>query len=171
MGPIPPNVQPEKSPPNAPATNGQMAFATALAISSQSISIFMSFPFLVVVVVCRMQCLSGCGQYRPNVTPNTESAVGSRDRTARQSSDCLRVRPLRTPALSVMVRPASGSVLPTLARGALAALRRIPAPRGPLRPLRGSLRSGNLIASRQAHSSRFVWRKLVHQLASVRSMV
>ena len=35
--------------------------------------------------------------------------------------------------------------------GALAALRRIPAPRGPLRPLRGSLRSGNLIASRQAH--------------------
>ena len=35
--------------------------------------------------------------------------------------------------------------------GALAALRRIPAPRGPLRPLRGSLRSGNLIASRPAH--------------------
>ena len=39
-----------------------------------------------------MQCLSGCGQYRPNVTPNTERAVGSRDRTARQSLDCLRVR-------------------------------------------------------------------------------
>ena len=35
--------------------------------------------------------------------------------------------------------------------GALATLRHIPAPRGPLRPLRGSLRSGNLIASRQAH--------------------
>ena len=86
------------------------------------------------VVLCRMQCLSGCGQYRPNVTPNTESAVGSRDRTARQSLDCLRVRPLRTPALSVMVRPASGSVLPTLARGALAALRRIPAPPEPFRP-------------------------------------
>ena len=43
--------------------------------------------------------------------------------------------------------------------GALAALRRIPAPRGPLRPLRGSLRSGNLIASRQAHS-RFFRRKI-----------
>ena len=48
MGPIPPNVQPETSPPNAPATNGHIAFATALAISSQSISSFMSFPFLVV---------------------------------------------------------------------------------------------------------------------------
>ena len=35
--------------------------------------------------------------------------------------------------------------------GALAALRHIPAPRDPLRPLWGSLRSGNLIASRQAH--------------------
>ena len=55
--------------------------------------------------------------------------------------------------------------------GALAALCRIPAPRGPLRPLRGSLRSGNLIASRQAHSSRFFRRKLAHPTASVRPMV
>ena len=46
MGPIPPKVQPEKSPPNAPATNGQMAFATALIISSQSISSFMRCSFL-----------------------------------------------------------------------------------------------------------------------------
>ena len=61
MGPMPPKVQPEKSPPNAPATNGQMAFATALAISSQSISSFMSFPFLVVVVVvCGVPSCEAC---------------------------------------------------------------------------------------------------------------
>ena len=61
MGPIPPKVQAEKSPPNAPATNGQMAFATALAISSQSISSFMLLPFLVVVVVvCGVPSCEAC---------------------------------------------------------------------------------------------------------------
>jgi hypothetical protein len=119
----------------------------------------------------RIECLSVCGQYRPNRTPGTKRGVVAHVRTARQSRDCLRVRPSRAPPLFVAVRSALGPVLPTVARGALAALRRIPAPRGPLRPLRGSLRSGNLIASRQAHSNRFSRRKLGHPLASVRSMV
>ena len=98
-----------------------------------------------------MKCCSVCGHYRPNRTPGTKRGVVAHVRTARQSRDCLRVRPSRAPPLFVVVRSALGPVLPTVARGALAALRRIPAPRGPLRPLRGSLRSGNLIASRQAH--------------------
>ena len=119
----------------------------------------------------RIECLSVCGQYRPNRTPGTKRGVVAHVRTARQSRDCLRVRPSRAPPLFVAVRSALGPVLPTVARGALAALRRIPAPRGPLRPLRGSLLSGNLTASRQAHSSRFSRRKLAHPLASVRSMV
>ena len=70
-------------------------------------------------VVCRIECLRICGQYRPNCAPNTERAVGSCVRPSRQSQDCLRGRPLRAPALSVMVRSALGSVLPTVARGAL----------------------------------------------------
>ena len=57
-----------------------------------------------------------CGLYRPNRTPNTESAVGSHVRPARQSGDCLRGRPFRAPSLSVMVRSALGSVQPTVAR-------------------------------------------------------
>jgi hypothetical protein len=68
---------------------------------------------------CRMECLRICGQYRPNCAPNTERAVGTRVRPSRQSQDCLRGRPLRAPALSVMVRSALGPVLPTVARGAL----------------------------------------------------
>ena len=67
----------------------------------------------------RMECLRICGQYRPNCAPNTERAVGSCVRPSRQSQDCLRGRPLRAPALSVMVRSALGPVLPTVARGAL----------------------------------------------------
>ena len=39
--------------------------------------------------------------YRPNRTPNTESAVGSHVRPARQSGDCLRGRPFRASPLSV----------------------------------------------------------------------
>ena len=70
-------------------------------------------------VVCRIECLRICGQYRPNCAPNTERAVGTRVRPTRQSQDCLRGRPLRAPALSVMVRSALGPVLPTVARGAL----------------------------------------------------
>lgn len=68
---------------------------------------------------CRIECLRICGQYRPNCAPNTERAVGSRVRPSRQSQDCLRGRPLRAPALSVMVRSALGPVLPMVARGAL----------------------------------------------------
>ena len=68
---------------------------------------------------CRIECLRICGQYRPNCAPNTERAVGTRVRPSRQSQDCLRGRPLRAPALSVMVRSALGPVLPTVARGAL----------------------------------------------------
>ena len=45
-----------------------------------------------------------------------------------QSLDCLRGRPLRAPPLFAAVRSALGSVLPTVARGASAALRHIPAP-------------------------------------------
>ena len=99
----------------------------------------------------RIGCCSVRGHYRPNRTPGTKRGIGAHVRTARQSRDCLRVRPSRAPPLFVAVRSALGPVLPTVAQGALAALRSIPAPRGPLRPLRGSLRSGNLIASRQAH--------------------
>ena len=76
-----------------------------------------------------MQCLPRiCGQYRPNRTPGTKSGVGACVRPARQSRDCLRGRPLRAPPLFAAVRSALGSVLPTVARGASAALRRIPAP-------------------------------------------
>ena len=97
---------------------------------------------------CRMQCCSVRGHYRPNRAPNPENAVGSRVRPARQSRDCLRGRPLRTPAFSAMVRSALGSVLPTHARA----------------------RWRHFVAS-PLRQSRFVWRKIVHPLASVRSMV
>ena len=73
-----------------------------------------------VLSTCRVGCCVGCcsvrGQYRPNCAPNTESAVGSHVRPSRQSRDCLRGRPFRAPVLSVMVRSALGSVLPTVAR-------------------------------------------------------
>ena len=98
-----------------------------------------------------MKCCSVRGHYRPNRTPSTKRGVVAHVRTARQSRDCLRVRPSRAPPLFVAVRSACGAGTAHRCTGALAALRRIPAPRGPLRPLRGSLRSGNLIASRQAH--------------------
>ena len=75
-----------------------------------------------------MWCLRICGQYRPNRTPGTKSGFGACVRPARQSRDCLRGRPLRAPPLFAAVRSALGSVLPTVARGASAALRRIPAP-------------------------------------------
>ena len=63
-----------------------------------------------------LECLSVRGQYRPNCAPNTESAVGSHVRPSRQSRDCLLGRPFRAPVLSVMVRSALGSVLPTHVR-------------------------------------------------------
>ena len=67
-----------------------------------------------------MQCLPRiCGQYRPNRTPGTKSGVGACVRLARQSRDCLRGCPLRAPPLFAAVRSALGSVLPTVARGAL----------------------------------------------------
>ena len=82
MGPMPPKVQPEKSPPNAPATNGHTAFATALANSSQSISIFM-YVFLSCcllllhnVVLCRMQCLSRRGKCREMRRSEAEGRFG-----------------------------------------------------------------------------------------------
>ena len=81
----------------------------------------------------RIECCSVCGHYRPNRTPGTKRGVGAHVRTARQSRDCLRVRPSRAPPLFVAVRSALGPVLPTVARGALAALRRIPAPPEPFR--------------------------------------
>ena len=98
--------------------------------------------------VCRMQCCSVRGHYRPNRAPNPENAVGSRVRPARQSRDCLQGRPLRTPAFSAMVRSALGSVLPTHARA----------------------RWRHFVAS-PLRQSRFFRRKLAHPLASVRSMV
>ena len=102
----------------------------------------------VVCSACRMQCCSVRGHYRPNRAPNPENAVGSRVRPARQSRDCLRGRPLRTPAFSAMVRSALGSVLPTHARA----------------------RWRHFVAS-PLRQSRFFRRKLAHPLASVRSMV
>ena len=89
-----------------------------------------------------MQCCSVRGHYRPNRAPNPENAVGSRVRPARQSRDCLRGRPLRTPAFSAMVCSALGSVLPTHARA----------------------RWRHFVAS-PLRQSRFVWRKIVHPSA------
>ena len=126
---------------------------------------------------CRIECLSVCGHYRPNHTPNPESAgrvrrgyrigccsvrghyrpnrtpgtkrgVVAHVRTARQSRDCLRVRPSRAPPLFVAVRSALGPVLPTVARA----------------------RWRHFVAS-PLRQSRFSRRKLAHPLASVRSMV
>ena len=95
-----------------------------------------------------IECCSVRGHYRPNCAPNTESAVGSHVRPSRQSRDCLRGRPFRAPVLSVMVRSALGSVLPTVARA----------------------RWRHFVAS-PLRLSRFSRRKLAHPLASVRSMV
>jgi hypothetical protein len=64
----------------------------------------------------RIECLSVCGHYRPNRTPGTKRGIGAHVRTARQSRDCLRVRPSRAPPLFVAVRSALGPVLPTHAR-------------------------------------------------------
>ena len=77
---------------------------------------------------CHLECLSVCGQYRPNRAPNPESAVGSRVRPARQSRDCLRGRPLRTPVLSAMVCSAYGVGTAHPCTGAYGVTRRIPAP-------------------------------------------
>ena len=79
-----------------------------------------------------MECLRICVQYRPNVTPGTKRGVGACVRPARQSRDCLRDRPLRAPPLFAAVRSAAEPVLPMVARGALAALRRIPTPPPPV---------------------------------------
>ena len=97
---------------------------------------------------CRIEWLSVCGHYRPNRTPGTKRGVGAHVRTARQSRDCLRVRPSRAPPLFVAVRSALGPVLPTVARA----------------------RWRHFVAS-PLRLNRFFRRKLAHPLASVRSMV
>ena len=74
-----------------------------------------------------LECLSVRGQYRPNRALNPESAVGSRVRPARQSRDCLRGRPLRTPVLSEMVCSAYGAGTAHPCTGAYGVTRRIPA--------------------------------------------
>ena len=96
----------------------------------------------------RIGCLSVCGHYRPNRTPGTKRGIGAHVRTARQSRDCLRVRPSRAPPLFVAVRSALGPVLPIVARA----------------------RWRHFVAS-PLRLSRFSRRKLAHPLASVRSMV
>ena len=83
--------------------------------------------FLLFLLHCHLECLSVCGQYRPNRAPNPESAVGSRVRPARQSRDCLRGRPLRTPVLSAMVCSAYGVGTAHPCTGAYGVTRRIPA--------------------------------------------
>ena len=51
--------------------------------------------FLLFLLHCHLECLSVCGQYRPNRAPNPESAVGSR----------VRPRPLAAPSgLSLRLR-------------------------------------------------------------------
>ena len=96
----------------------------------------------------RIECCSVRGHYRPNRTPGTKRGVGAHVRTARQSRDCLRVRPSRAPPLFVAVRSALGPVLPTHARA----------------------RWRHFVAS-PLRLTRFSRRKLAHPLASVRSMV
>ena len=96
----------------------------------------------------RIGCCSVRGHYRPNRTPGTKRGVVAHVRTARQSRDCLRVRPSRAPPLFVAVRSALGPVLPTHARA----------------------RWRHFVAS-PLRLSRFSRRKLAHPLASVRSMV
>ena len=96
----------------------------------------------------RIECCSVRGHYRPNRTPGTKRGVGAHVRTARQSRDCLRVRPSRAPPLFVAVRSALGPVLPTHARA----------------------RWRHFVAS-PLRLSRLSRRKLAHPLASVRSMV
>ena len=87
----------------------------------------LNFFFLLFLLHCHLECLSVCGQYRPNRAPNPESAVGSRVRPARQSRDCLRGRPLRTPVLSAMVCSAYGVGTAHPCTGAYGVTRRIPA--------------------------------------------
>ena len=113
--------------PYAASTIGSPAVATAVVCF---VFVLLMFCFLSVgligngvcgctvllVLQCRVGRCSVRGQYRPNCAPNTESAVGSHVRPSRQSRDCLRGRPFRAPALSVMVRSALGPVLPTVAR-------------------------------------------------------
>ena len=111
--------------------------------------IYLEFTHAVFSYRRSMQCLPRiCGQYRPNRTPGTKSGVGACVRPARQSRDCLRGRPLRAPPLFAAVRPASGSVLSTLARA----------------------RWRHFVVSPLCQS-RFIRRKLAHPSASVRSMV
>ena len=66
-------------------------------------------PYAVPAVGRHVQCLRIYVYYRPNHAPNTESAVVACVRPSRQSGDCLRGRPLRAPALSVMVCLACGA--------------------------------------------------------------
>ena len=64
FGPMPAIVQPVKRPPTAPAMNGQTAFKAALSIPAQSISSFMLFPFLLVLLVVVVGVVVGCDVLR-----------------------------------------------------------------------------------------------------------
>ena len=79
-----------------------------------------------------MQCCSVLWAVPTQPCSFAEMGIGSHVRPTRQSRDCLRGRPFRTLPISAILRSALGSVQPTVARGALAALRRIPTPPPPV---------------------------------------
>ena len=120
---------------------------------------------------CRIGCLSVRGHYRPNRTPGTKRGVGAHVRTARQSRDCLRVRPSRAPPLFVAVRSACGAGTAHRCTRRVGGTSSHPRSARPLAAPSGfaSLRQPDRFAT--GASNRFSRRKLAHPLASVRSMV
>ena len=75
-------------------------------------------------------------RFAPTVRPMRKAPLAFAYRTARQSEDCLRVRPLHAPALSAKVARLAGAMRRAVGTGALAALGRLatPPPQIPLSP-------------------------------------